>query len=258
MTVQEIYRIIDEIAPFDTQEGFDNSGLLVGSGAWEAHHVLFALDVTDRVLDEAEALGADLIVTHHPLMFHARKTLTEDDPEGRLLCRMIRSRIALISAHTNLDLAQGGTGDALAEALGLTHVVSDGYVRVGELPPTATVGDLIDLLPEALCTTVRAMGQFPREKHIRRLGLVTGSGGEFWPIARKMGAEAFLTGEIRHHEALDMVASGMLALECGHFATEEPGIFALADALQNRLNAVQYSVCVSKSAAGAYAVPANL
>lgn len=97
-----------------------------------------ALDVTDRVLDEAEAAGANLVVTHHPLMFHARKRLVETDREARLLCRMIRANMALISAHTNFDLAPDGTGRALAQALSLEELTAQGFVWVGTLPVPMT------------------------------------------------------------------------------------------------------------------------
>ena len=90
MTVGQILRLIDEIAPFETQEEWDNSGLLAGSPDQEVHGILFALDVTEAVLDEALEKGADLIVTHHPLMFSARKRLTDEDYEGRLLQRLLR------------------------------------------------------------------------------------------------------------------------------------------------------------------------
>ena len=114
MTVQQIYDWIDQRAPFETQASFDNAGLLTGSGSQTVHGILVALDVTDAVLEEAEALKADLIITHHPLMFGGRKRMTEDDYEGRLLCRMIRGHMAHIAAHTNLDQAVGGINDVLA------------------------------------------------------------------------------------------------------------------------------------------------
>ena len=114
MTVSQILHLIDEIAPFDSQEEWDNSGLLVGSPEQEVHGILFALDITEAVLDEAMETGTDLIITHHPLMFSARKRLTDEDYEGRLLQRMIRNQISHIAAHTNLDKAPDGMNDTLA------------------------------------------------------------------------------------------------------------------------------------------------
>ena len=108
MTVHEIYEMIDRIAPFSSQEEWDNSGLLVGSPADPVTGVLFALDVTDPVVREARSLGASLIVTHHPVMFTPRQNITDEDREGRLISFLIRNGISLISAHTNLDRAAGG------------------------------------------------------------------------------------------------------------------------------------------------------
>ena len=102
LTVQQVYDFINERAPFETQLAFDNSGLLVGAPDREVTGVHFALDVTNHVIDEAIENGANLIVTHHPMMFSPIKRLVETDHEARLLCRLIREGISLISAHTTL------------------------------------------------------------------------------------------------------------------------------------------------------------
>ena len=139
-----VYQYINSVAPFETQAGFDNSGFLVGKRGDIAQGVLFALDVTDAVLDEAERLGANLIVTHHPLMFSPIHALLEDDYEGRLIMRMVRNRMGLIAAHTNLDSAPGGINDTLCSVLGLTNVSGEGYFRVGDLPQKRTFGSLVE------------------------------------------------------------------------------------------------------------------
>lgn len=250
LTVKDIYDFIDSIAPFETQDSFDNAGLLVGHPAWEVQGVHVAMDVTTSVLDEAIAAGANLIVTHHPMMFAPRKNLVEVDGEGILLCRMIRHEIALIAAHTNLDRATGGINDVLARRLGLTEATGEGYLRVGDLPLPMTAESFARQASEALGAVVRLMGRPDRE--IRRVGVSSGAGSEGWEEARKLGADAFLTGEMKHHHALAAAEAGMVTLEAGHHATEEPGIFALADALQNQLNALQYKIPVSKSTARPY------
>lgn len=108
-----------------------------------------------------------------------------------------------------------------------------------------TIAEILHAGQARLHTVVRLMG--PENQIIRRMGVSSGAGGDGWVDAKALGAEAFLSGEIKHHEALGCVAAGMVALEAGHYATEAPGIFALADALQTHLNAVQCNVCVSKS-----------
>lgn len=255
MTVQQVFSLIDAVAPFETQLEYDNSGLLIGSPSAEVTGILFALDVTDRVIDEALSLGADLIVTHHPLLFNAVHRITDEDYEGRLIMKMIRSGLSLISAHTNLDQAPSGINDALAEIVGLKDVTGEGFVRVGLSPVPLKASEWAAHLSAVLHTTVRLMGD--PDKTIARIGLCSGSGGDEWKKAKELGAEGFVSGEIKHHFALEMADDGITAFECGHFATEEPGIFALADALQSAFNQVEYKLGVYKSEAGAYRFPSR-
>ena len=253
MTVQDLYNLIDGFAPFATQEEWDNSGFLVGSASQEVTHVLFALDVTESVIDEAVSLGAQLIVTHHPLMFSPVRSLTDGDYEGRLLRRLIRENISLIAAHTNLDQAPGGVNDALAEACGLAEVSGEGFFRSGLLPEPITAGAYADQLSQRLHTVVRVMG--PADRMIRKAGLCSGGGSDFWQKAAETGCDAFITGEIKHHLALAMADSGLVGFECGHFATEEPGVRALAAALQKELNQVECMIRIYVSGISAYSFP---
>lgn len=250
LTVQQIVDFINERAPFETQLSFDNSGLLVGDPNREVTGVHFALDVTQRVMDEAIENSANLIVTHHPLMFSPIKRLVETDHQARLLCRMIRENISLIAAHTNLDQAIGGCNDVLAQRIGLTGIEGEGFVRVGTLPSPMTARELAASISQSLGDVVRVMGDasIPVEK----VGLCSGAGADEWPAAAALGAQVFLTGESKHHITLEASAAGVVILEAGHHATEEPGIFALADALQNSSLAVQYKVRVFTSSTKAY------
>ena len=250
LTVRQVYDFINEFAPFETQVAYDNSGLLVGHPDQAVTGVHFALDVTDKVIDEALENGANLIVTHHPMMFSPIKRLVETDYQARLLCRLIRGGISLISAHTNLDQAAGGINDVLAARIGLTYITGEGFVRVGTLPASMTAAELAQHISKTLGDTVRVMGN-PLAM-VERVGMCSGSGADEWPAAAALGAQAFLTGEAKHHIALEAAAAGVVILEAGHHATEEPGIFALADALQNSGLVVQCNVRVSTSRAGAY------
>ena len=250
MTIQNIADLLDQVAPFGTQDSYDNSGFLVGDRNEEVKGILFALDVTMDVIDEALSLGANLIVTHHPLMFSPIRQVTADTFEGRLIMRLIREGIGLIACHTCLDQAPGGINDALAECCALLDVEGEGYVRAGNLPEPMAAGELKEYLAAALDTTVRLMGD--PDRTVSRIGLCSGAGSGEWEKARELGAEAFLSGEIKHHHALAMAEAGIPCFECGHFATEQPGIFALADALQSALNQVEYKLGIYHSAAGAY------
>ncbi|MBE5810279.1 MAG: Nif3-like dinuclear metal center hexameric protein [Clostridiales bacterium] len=250
LTVQQVYDFINERAPFETQLPFDNSGLLVGHPDNEVTGVHFALDVTNHVIDEAIEGGANLIVTHHPLMFSPIKRLTETAHEARLLCRLIRAGISLIAAHTNLDQAPGGCNDVLAQTIGLGDIQGEGFVRVGTLPHPMTATKLAAHIGEKLGDVVRVMGD--SSAMITKVGMCSGAGADEWPASAAMGAQAFLSGEVKHHIALEASDAGVVMLEAGHHATEEPGIFALAKTLQMSELGVQYNVRVSMSSAKAY------
>ncbi len=253
MTVKELYELIDQSAPFASQADFDNSGLLVGSFSSEVTGILFALDVTERVIDEAVSLGVQLIVTHHPLMFSPVRSLTEDDYESRLIRRLIRADISLIAAHTNLDQATGGINDTLAELCGLTDIAGSGFFRCGTLSSPLTAGEYASFLHKQLHGNVRLMG--PDSVLIRKVGLCSGGGSDEWPAAKESGCDAFITGEIKHHQGLAMADSGIVGFECGHFHTEEPGIRVFASALQKAVNTIECKVRIYVSGVSAYSFP---
>ena len=251
MTVGEVLSMINAAAPFDTQEEWDNSGLLVGSASDPVSGILFALDITEPVIAEARRKGASLIVTHHPVMIAPRRRLTDADREGRIISALIRAGISLISAHTNLDRAPGGINDVLARRCGLSAVSGEGFFRAGLLPEPLRAGDYAVSLRKSLSCTVRLMG--PENKAVRKVGLCSGGGSDAWQEAVQAGCDAFVTGEMKHHLALDAADAGLVVLECGHFATEEPGIRALAETLQIEINQLKCNVGIYISEIPAYA-----
>ena len=253
MNVQQIFELIDHFAPFETQADFDNSGFLVGSSTQEVSCILFALDLTQPVIDEACLLGANLIVTHHPLMFTPLRALTDNDYEGRLIRRLVREDISLIAAHTNLDQAPGGMNDILAEQCGLKQVTGENFFRCGLLPAPLSAAVFTRELEKCLHTTVRLMGC--PEKTVSKVGLCSGGGSDEWIHALQSGCDAFISGEIKHHLALAMADRGIIGFECGHYATEEPGIRAFALALQKKLNQLECNVRIYVSEKSAYAFP---
>ena len=250
MTVKDVYDLIDHAAPFETQMESDNSGFLVGSASQIVNTILFALDVTSAVIDEAVSLGAQLIVTHHPLIFSPVRSLTDDAYEGRLIRRLVRENISLIAAHTNLDQAPGGINDTLAERCGLADISGEGYFRCGLLPSPASAAVFAEDLRRRLHSEVRLMG--PSDAVIRKVGLCSGGGSDFWTLAAESGCDAFVSGEIKHHHALAMADSGIVGFECGHFGTEEPGIRAFASALQKAVNTIECNVRIYVSGVSAY------
>lgn len=247
VTIGDVYRRIDEIAPFSLQEEWDNAGLLIGSAERAVDTLLCALDLTLDVLEEAKMRGAQLIVTHHPILFRGRKNLREDDAEGRLLCGMVRSGIGLIAAHTNFDNACPGVNDALAARLGLREVVSlENGMRLGVVDET-TLGQFRNLAQERLGGLVRCYGE--ADRRVSRIALLGGAGEDFAAQALAAGAQVYLTGEMAYHKGLDAHAAGLCVLEAGHAATELPAISTLAEGLQIGPNGVKWNLKVLQSEA---------
>lgn len=246
-TVRDVYDWLNQIAPFDTAESYDNAGLLLGSMSAPAEHILVALDATPAVIDEAIAHQAQLIVTHHPLMFHAAKNLLEDDYEGHVIRTLIQHNISLIAAHTNLDQSPVYSGSAvLAELLHLQNVRQEGFIFLGDVPEGETTADkLRQCIAQVEDEYIYLYGD--ASKPIRTLAICGGAFDEGYLQARQLGAQAYLTGEIRHHNAIAAVGSGFVLFGGGHFGTEAVLVPKLAGALQNALNALQYYVYVYPS-----------
>jgi putative NIF3 family GTP cyclohydrolase 1 type 2 len=132
VTVGQILELLNQIAPPELQESYDNVGLLAGHPQRSVERILVALDLTEGAVREACEIGAQLIVTHHPIFFRGRKNLREDDAEGAAVCAMVRAGISLIAAHTNFDNAPCGVNDALAQGIGLEQIEScGGALRFG-------------------------------------------------------------------------------------------------------------------------------
>ena len=249
-SVEQILKLVDGLAPFELAEEWDNVGLLAGRSDAPVDCVLCALDLKDAVIAEAEACGAQLIVTHHPILFRGRKNLREDDAEGRMLCALVRSNLNMIAMHTNYDNACPGVNDALAEELELTDVETlDNGMRVG-VTDKDTMGAFADFAQDRLGGVIRRYGDPSTPVH--RVALLGGAGEDFVPQAIAAGAEVYVTGEMAYHKGADAAANGLCVLEAGHAATEHPGILALSAALQKAADDVQYKIRVFDSEAGLY------
>lgn len=225
MTVRDILQYIDRIAPFATAEEWDNPGLLVGSSNQEVSRILVALDATAGALEAAKAMGAELIITHHPVIFAPLRQL---DGNG-LPYRLAADGIALVAAHTNLDKADGGVNDTLAACLGLADVTiaTDGMTRIGVLPEAEDATAFARRVAAALDTPVRVCGNRP----VRTVAVCGGSGGDFIP-ALVGQVDAFVTGEVKHHQWLEANGADLTLVEAGHYATEVPVVDTLCQQLQ--------------------------
>lgn len=241
-TVKQVYEALHQLAPFDTAEQWDNVGLIIGNMNQPVSAILCALDCTLPVVEEAVAKGANVIFTHHPLLFEPVKQIHTSHGEGAIIARLITHNISLISAHTNGDLAPMGTSQTLATLFNLQNPVQQGYIITGDLPQALTTQALNALIAKKLKVDPRIYG--PAQSTITRLAVGAGACGDEWPIAKAQGAQGFLSGEFKHHEILQGVGEGLVLFDGGHFATETPGLFSLGQCLQKALNELQYRLTV--------------
>lgn len=256
-SVKTIFDYLNEIAPFDTAEHFDNVGLLIGSMHAPVERILVALDATPAVVQEALDLDAQLIVTHHPLMFGGTKKLLYDSYEGSVITAVVQNSMHLIAAHTNLDLSPDLSGSAcLARKIGLKNIRQDGFVIVGDLEEGEMSASLLrEKIALAEDDAVYLFGD--ENVKVTTLGISGGAYDGGFEQARAMGAQAYLTGEVKHHNALAAAGTGFVLYQGGHFGTENPLVPELSQALQNHLNELQYSVTVYPSRCKPYGAQAG-
>lgn len=232
---------IEAAAPPSSALDWDNVGLLVGSPEVTCYGVLVCLEVTPEVADEAARLGANLILAHHPLIFRPLSALRTDRPLGALIERLLEDDLAVYVAHTNLDASPSiGTAAALAEALGMGEtrpLLAEGEVSlgaVGNLPHAPRVEPLVEHIRRSLRPArITVVGE--RERQVRSLALMPGSGGDAVEAAAAAGADALLCGDLKHHDALDAIAFGLTVIDATHYATERPVVAKVAAYLRECL-----------------------
>lgn len=225
MRLDELTAYLETLAPQELAESWDNTGLLVECGQ-EVTGVLCALDITPETVREAQAARCSVIVSHHPVIFHTLRAISKRDVSAQLMC----AGISAVCLHTNLDKACGGVNDHLAQRLGLRDIAAfaQGIGRIGRLEEPMSPQAFADFTAKRLGTAVKfADGG----KTLSRIALVTGSGGDFVHAAASAGADALLTGEAGHHDALDAQGVGLTLVAATHYATE----IGIADVLAQRL-----------------------
>ena len=250
ITVQSVAEVMNRIAPKNLAEDWDNPGLLVGNPANEVKKIFVCLDVSEEVINNAENFGAQLIIAHHPLIFRAVKNIRTDLPLGRKIELLIKKNISVFAAHTNLDSAIGGVNDVLAEKIGLTEIKMFGdeeisLGRIGKLPEPMTAKNFAALVKKNLnAETVRLVeaGDFL----ISKVGICSGAGSEFIGKAKFFGADAFVTGDLKYHEAQSAVENKIHVIDAGHFATEFPIVHALAEKLSAEFDKLNYKIEIAE------------
>ena len=228
--VCEIAQYFEQRVPARLKLDFDNVGLLAGYSEKEVHRVLVALDVTLEVIQEAKDWGAELIVSHHPIILDGVKEIVDSTPRGRRLTALLESGLSAICLHTNLDSVDGGVNDALAEALGanVLEVVEPigegpdgkpaGLGRVCELPDETSMEMFLKTVQDRL--HVSGLRFYDAGRPVGKITVCGGSGGDMIYDAAACGCDTCLTGEIRYHHWLDGKELGLNLIEADHFCTE--------------------------------------
>lgn len=239
MKAKQVLDALEQYAPLPLQDSFDNAGLQIGLTAeQEVTGALLCLDVTEAVIDEAERMGCNLIVAHHPLLFHGLKSITGKNYVERCVIKAIQKGIGIYAAHTNLDNAVGGVNYRIAEKIGLANLsfleakameIPAGSGVIGELSVIEDEHDFLMRLKSLFgIQCIRYNGLNGRK--IRRVALCGGAGGFLLPQAIAQGADAFLTGEMRYHDYFGH-EDELLIAEMGHYESEQYTIDVLADIL---------------------------
>lgn len=228
LKVKDIAKVIEDFAPLGLQESYDNAGLQVGSSEEVVTAILLCLDVTEEILLEAERRGCNLIVSHHPLIFKGLKNLTGSNATQRIVIEALKKNIAIYSAHTNLDSTHDGVSYEMAHLLNLKNIEvllpagEDSGIGLGVIGETSSPIPKLEFLRKVKDTFgVKALRYSAQTQRlvVRKVALCGGSGASFISEAYKLGADAYLSGDIKYH---DYTSYGLdiLIADIGHYESE--------------------------------------
>ncbi|MFH7319656.1 Nif3-like dinuclear metal center hexameric protein [Desulfurivibrio sp. D14AmB] len=251
LTVDNLLTLLDQISPFSQAAAWDNVGLMVGDPTREVGGILLALDPTEELLAEGQAHHCDTIITHHPLIFHPLQNIHLNQPQGRLVARAIEQRLNIIACHTNLDVAPDGVSDILAHRLGIASsapiqpagpgAAGTGFGRWGQLPAPVPGRRFLDLLARALgVEALQVAGPLP--EMITTVAVCGGSGSDLVQAAAELGADIYVSAEIKHAAARWAESRGFCVVDTGHFYSENLVVGQLAATLERHLAALGQSV----------------
>ena len=226
MKAKEVIQALEEFAPLSLQESYDNAGLTVGSPEKEVHKALLSVDVTEEIVDEAIAAGADMIISHHPLIFRGLKNITCDDYTGRSIIKAIKNDIVIYASHTNMDSAAGGVSFKMGEKIGLRGMTflipgnteNSGLGVIGDLEQPMKPEDFLNLLKSTFkVPCIRYSGN---EEKVSRIALCGGAGAEFAGEAIRQGADMFVSADFKYHDFF-MADKRICLADIGHFESEQ-------------------------------------
>lgn len=222
MKLRKIAEIIEKEFPLSTAFEWDNCGLLLGDREREIKTVLLSLDVTYAVVEEAKDACADLILSHHPILFDGTKRITADTAEGRLISELLQNQICVYSAHTNCDVGKNGINACLAKIFNLSRVgflEENGLGRIGNLKKPVPFYDFALLTKKKLDTPiVRVCGD--KNAQISRVAVASGACADSIPIAVEKGADVIITADMKYHDMINYSQTGICIIDAGHYPTE--------------------------------------
>ncbi len=247
MRCSEIITRLELLSPPSFAEKWDNVGLQVGRRDQEISSIYLAVDATDKVIEEAVHNGADMIITHHPLIFSGLKSITEEDFIGRRIRKLIGEDICYYAMHTNFDIL--GMADAAAEEMELANsqvlyvtyeddISKEGFGRYGKLLRTMTLGECAEFVKRKFSLpNVAVYGDLRTVVNIA--AICSGAGKEFIEDALKVGADVYITGDVSHHAGIDAVAQGLMVIDAGHYGIEKIFIPYMKDFLKKQIPGVK-------------------
>jgi len=239
MKIKDILSRIDAVAPFHKAADWDNVGLMVGDPEWEVKRLGLTLDPLPEAMEEAFLCGCQCLLSHHPMFLEPLRCIDFSTAAGRVIQAAIKTEMAILSAHTNWDAAEGGVSLALAERLELGGIVplvraEDGFGgmgAIGNMPTATPLGGVLVSIKEALnLSRLDYYGE--RELRILRVALCGGSGGSLWPLAHKMKADLYITADMKYHDIMDCVRSNLGVAVVDHAEMESVSLLELARHLE--------------------------
>lgn len=266
LKVKNIEKIMEEYAPKNLKESYDNVGLMVGNSESEITAILVALDCTLEVIKEAKDKNCNFILTHHPLLFRKPSNITTNTLLGKKIIKLIKNDINLYSSHTNLDVAKNGINDLITEILGYENsIVMERLEENLSFEQYRGIGRMVTLKKpvtlEKLCLQIKNKLNTPQLRYagnenslIKKVAIINGSGQDFFSLAKAKGADCIVTGDTTYHYVSDYKEENISIIDAGHFATEWPAVKAVANVLREKLNNEGYknSVIVSENSKDPY------
>lgn len=253
--LSEIIRLMEEFAPKEYKESYDNVGLMVGDREAAITSILVSLDTTLEVINEAAEKGCELIISHHPILFRKAASITEDTLLGKKIRKAVQKDINIYASHTNLDITENGINDLLVKLLGFDTAVvmekstnpsageKEGIGRLIVLQETVLLSDMCLRVKDSLkLPYIRYSGE--DKWTVKKVAVINGSGQDYFELAKKMGADCIISGDTTYHYVSDLNEEGIAVIDAGHYGTEWPAMKLFADTLKKLLDEKGLSVPV--------------